>query len=149
MFKTNVLTNSIKVNTTKFLSMGFMKLATKNHGAGHLPPRRFIFNWPPLTRSFLLIPHCHFCDLRRFWNKDYGEAQHLQMLLLSWQLHRRTFADGVKHCVENHANNVLRYRKLLLDVKSEMMKFQTRSHDGIIPSILNRYSSVIVICNDN
>ena len=34
MFKTYVLTNNIKVNTTKFLSMGLMKLATKNHGAG-------------------------------------------------------------------------------------------------------------------
>ena len=44
MFKTYVLTNNIKVNTTKFLSMGLMELATKNHGAGHLPPRRFIFN---------------------------------------------------------------------------------------------------------
>ena len=60
MFKTYVLTNKIKVNTTKFLSMGLMKLATKNQGAGHLPPRRFIFNWPLLTRSFLLIPHCSF-----------------------------------------------------------------------------------------
>ena len=29
MFKTYVLTNNIKVNTTKFLSMGLMKLATK------------------------------------------------------------------------------------------------------------------------
>ena len=29
MFKTYVLTNNIKVNTTMFLSMGFMKLATK------------------------------------------------------------------------------------------------------------------------
>ena len=44
MFKTYVLTNNIKVNITKFLSKGLMKLATKNHGAGHLPPRRFIFN---------------------------------------------------------------------------------------------------------
>ena len=44
MFKTYVLTNNIKVNTTMFLSMGFMKLATKIHGAGHLPPRRFVFN---------------------------------------------------------------------------------------------------------
>ena len=60
MFKTYVLTNNIKVNTTQFLSMGLMKLATKNHGAGHLPPRRFIFIWPLLTRSFLLIPHCSF-----------------------------------------------------------------------------------------
>ena len=60
MFKTYVLTNNIKVNTTKFLSMGLMKLATKNHGAGHLPPRRFIFNWPLLMRCFLMIPHCSF-----------------------------------------------------------------------------------------
>ena len=57
MFKTYVLTNNIKVNTTKFLSKGLMKLATKIHGDGHLPPRRFIFNWPLLTRSFLLIPY--------------------------------------------------------------------------------------------
>ena len=40
--------------------MGFMKLATKNHGAGHLPPRRFILNWLLLTLSFLLIPHYSF-----------------------------------------------------------------------------------------
>ena len=39
IFKTYVLTNNIKVNTTMLLSMGFMKLATKNNGAGHLPPR--------------------------------------------------------------------------------------------------------------
>ena len=44
MFKTCVMTSNINVNTTEFLSMGLMKLATKNHGAGHLLLRRFIFN---------------------------------------------------------------------------------------------------------
>ena len=29
-----------------------------------------------------------------------------------------TLADVVKHCVENHTNHVLRYRKLLMDDKT-------------------------------
>ena len=44
-----------------------------------------------------------------------------------------TLADGVKHCLENHTNHVLRYRKLLLDDKSGMMKYQTSSNDGMKP----------------
>ena len=48
-----------------------------------------------------------------------------------------TLADLVKHCVENLTNHVLRYRKLLMDGKSGMMKYQTGSHDGIISFILN------------
>ena len=137
MFKTYVLTHNIKVNTTIFLSMGFMKLASKNHGAGHLPPRRFIFNWILLTLSFLLIPHCSFFVISCHF-KDYGAAQHLQMLLLSWQM--RDIGRWGKHWVENHTNHVLRYRKLLLDDKSEWQA----------PTMaLNRYSSVIVICYDN
>ena len=35
-----------------------------------------------------------------------------------------TLADVVKHCVENLTNHVLRYRKLLMDDKSGMMKYQ-------------------------
>ena len=45
----------------------------------------------------------------------------------------RDIGDVVKHCVENHTKHILRYRKLLLDDKSGMMKYQTRSHDGIKP----------------
>ena len=48
-----------------------------------------------------------------------------------------TLADVVKHCVENLTNHVLRYRKLLMDDKSGMMKYQTGSHDDIISFILN------------
>ena len=43
----------------------------------------------------------------------------------------------VKHCVENLTNHVLRYRKLLMDGKSGMMKYQTGSHDDIVSFILN------------
>ena len=46
-------------------------------------------------------------------------------------------ADVVKHCVENLTNHVLRYKKLLIDDKSGMMKYQTGSHDGIISFILH------------
>ena len=48
-----------------------------------------------------------------------------------------TLADVVKHCVENLTNHVLRYKKLLMDDKSGMMKYQTGSHDDIISFILN------------
>ena len=48
-----------------------------------------------------------------------------------------TLADVVKHCIENLTNHVLRYRKLLMDGKLGMIKYQTGSHDGIISCILN------------
>ena len=48
-----------------------------------------------------------------------------------------TLADVVKHCVENHTNHVLRYKKLLMDDISGMMKYQTGSHDDIISFILH------------
>ena len=48
-----------------------------------------------------------------------------------------TLADVEKHCVENLTNHFLRYKKLLMDDKSGMMKYQTGSHDDIISFILN------------
>ena len=48
-----------------------------------------------------------------------------------------TLADVVKYCVENLTNHVLRYKKLLMDDKLGMMKYQTGSHDDIILFILN------------
>ena len=59
-----------------------------------------------------------------------------------------TLADVVKHCVENHTNHVLRYRKLLMDDKSGMMKYQTGSHDGIIPSISNGHGKSVHVQDD-
>ena len=151
MFKTYVLTNNIKVNTLIFLSKGFMKLATINYGAGHLPPRRYIFSWPLLTRFFLLIPHCAFLWFQLISMIMEQDDIYKYYYTMYCNVKCATLADVVKHCVENHTNHVLRYRKLPLDGKSAMMKYQTRSY-GIIPSILNRNSSVIVtvmIINSN
>ena len=59
-----------------------------------------------------------------------------------------TLADVVKHCVDNYANHVLRYRKLLMDDKSEMMKYKTGSNDGILPSILNGHGKSVHVQDD-
>ena len=59
-----------------------------------------------------------------------------------------TLADVIKHCVENLTNHVLRYRKLLMDDKSGMMKYQTGSHDGIISFILNGRGKGVHVQND-
>ena len=59
-----------------------------------------------------------------------------------------TLADVVKHCVENLTNHVLRYRKLLMDDKSGMMKYQTGSHDGIISFILNARRKSVHVQDD-
>ena len=42
---------------------------------------------------------------------------------------------------ENHTNHVLRYKKLLLDYQSGIMKYQTSSHGGIKPLTLINKSS--------
>ena len=54
----------------------------------------------------------------------------------------------VKHCVENLTNHVLRYRKLLMDDKSGMMKYQTGSHDDIISFILNGRGKSVHVQDD-
>ena len=59
-----------------------------------------------------------------------------------------TLADVVKHCVENLTNHVLRYRKLLMDDKSGMMKYQTGSHDDIISFILNGRGKSVHVQDD-
>ena len=59
-----------------------------------------------------------------------------------------TLTDVVKHCVENLTNHVLRYRKLLMDDKSGMMKYQTGSHDDIISFILNGRGKSVHVQDD-
>ena len=59
-----------------------------------------------------------------------------------------TLADVVKHCIENLTNHVLRYRKLLMDGKLGMMKYQTGSHDGIISFILNGRGKSVHVHDD-
>ena len=59
-----------------------------------------------------------------------------------------TLADVVKNCVESLTNHVLGYRKLLMDDKSGMMKYQTGSHDGIISFILNRRGKSVHVQDD-
>ena len=54
----------------------------------------------------------------------------------------------VKHCVENLTNHVLRYRKLLMDGKSGMLKYQTGSHDDIISFILNGRGKSVHVQDD-
>ena len=73
--------------------------------------------------TFLLIPHCSF-----LWFHAISRImeQHNNYKCYYCLDKCAKFADGVKHCVGNHTNHVLRYRKLLLDDKSEMMKYQTQ-----------------------
>ena len=59
-----------------------------------------------------------------------------------------TLADVEKHCVENLTNHVLRYRKLLMDDKSGMMKYQTGSHCDIISFILNGRGKSVHVQDD-
>ena len=86
------------------------------------------------TSLFIFVISCDF--------KDYVAAHNLQMLLLSWQI--RDIGRWGKHCAENHTNHVLRYRKLLLDDKSGMRKYQTSSRDDIKPLFIRH-----CFCNDN
>ena len=74
------------------------------------------------------------------------ESDIFLFLLLLWQI-RDTGRCG-KHCVENLTNHVLRYRKLLIDGKSGMMKYQTGSDDGIISFLLNGRGKSVHVQDD-
>ena len=74
------------------------------------------------------------------------ESDIFLFLLLSWQI-RDTGRCGKTLCWKSY-NHVLRYRKLLMDDKSGIMKYQTGSHDGIISFILNGREKSVHVQDD-
>ena len=42
----------------------------------------------------------------------------------------------VKHCVENHQHDELKYRELVLDEHTGKLRYQSKLHEGIVPSRL-------------
>ena len=56
-----------------------------------------------------------------------------------------TLQEIIDHCSENHAEEPLKYREQVLDDKSGKFRFQTKYHQGIIPSILNKEGNAIFV----
>ena len=49
-----------------------------------------------------------------------------------------TINNIVEHCQEKHQQNVLKYRQLILDESSDILKYQTKLHKGIVPRELEK-----------
>ena len=59
-----------------------------------------------------------------------------------------TINNIVEHCQEKHQQNVLKYRQLILDERSGVLKYQTKLHEGIVPHELEKSGKSLCIQNN-
>lgn len=56
-----------------------------------------------------------------------------------------TYSDIVDHCVQDHTSQTLKYRELILLPESGQLKYQTKSHEGIVPIRLENEGKLIEV----
>lgn len=69
-----------------------------------------------------------------------------------WQKYRWYFCEVetesldllVDHCTSNHCIENLKYHELQLDEQTGKLKYQTKIHTGVIPSVFKRERKSIV-----
>ena len=44
----------------------------------------------------------------------------------------------IQHCIEQHGHSELKYGQLVLDDISGVLKYQTKLHEGLVPSDLSK-----------
>ena len=54
-------------------------------------------------------------------------------------------ADIVKHCVQEHKTQTLKYRELILHHDSGFLKYLTKTHSGIVPARLENEGKFIEV----
>ena len=51
----------------------------------------------------------------------------------------------IEHCKLSHGEETLKYRQLILDENTEIQRYQTKIHEGVVPSNLTKYGKCITI----
>ena len=69
--------------------------------------------------------------------------KHVQVLLL-WNK-RKSLAEYYEHCKLSHGEETLKYRQLVLDENTGIQRYQTKIHDGVVPSNLTKYENALPI----
>jgi hypothetical protein len=50
-----------------------------------------------------------------------------------------------EHCKLSHGEETLKYRQLVLDENTGIQRYQTKIHDGVVPSNLTKYENALPI----
>jgi hypothetical protein len=45
----------------------------------------------------------------------------------------------IEHCKLSHGKEILKYRQLVLDENTGIQRYQTKIHEGVVPSNLTKY----------
>ena len=51
----------------------------------------------------------------------------------------------IQHCKLSHGEETLKYRQLVLDENTGIQRYQTKIHEGVVPSNLTKYGKCITI----
>ena len=51
----------------------------------------------------------------------------------------------IEHCKLSHGEETLKYRQLILDENTEIQRYQTKIHEGVVPSNLPKYGKCITV----
>jgi hypothetical protein len=51
----------------------------------------------------------------------------------------------IEHCKLSHGEKTLKYRQLILDENTGIQRYQTKIHEGVVPSNLTNYGKCITV----
>jgi hypothetical protein len=51
----------------------------------------------------------------------------------------------IEHCKLSHGEETLKYRQLVLDENTGIQRYQTKIHEGVVPSNLTKYGKCITV----
>ena len=51
----------------------------------------------------------------------------------------------IEHCKLSHGEETLQYRQLVLDENTGIQRYQTKIHEGVVPSNLTKYGKCITV----
>ena len=51
----------------------------------------------------------------------------------------------IEHCKLSHGEEILKYRQLVLDENTGIQRYQTKIHEGVVPSNLTKYGKCITV----
>ena len=57
----------------------------------------------------------------------------------------RQFGSIVQHCTEFHSNEIIKYRQLVVNELTGKIGYQTKIHNGLIPSVLKQEGRNVIV----
>ena len=97
-----------------------------------------------IKQSWTSYPNTFFSDMPLLtYQQVEVRRKHVQVLLL-WNK-RKSLQSIIEYCKLSHGEETLKYRQLVLDENTGIQRYQTKIHDGVVPSNLTKYGKCITV----